>query len=295
MHQVKHAVHEAFKEALQDPTKLAALQDGTSTKDKSREETITEWLSKLKLLDGVPFYYLVAGEGMLPKESIRFFYVDPNWITAVVDGAFSLGTTTYSDVAHDTVHAPILHQKAHECAHQHRAQLLGQPLPSTEAAQGPITGFILRSMAVSAFPGLEVEGYQGTTKLDILRMEHLSKDILLCLFKGELGTLEIHNPPEGLHFGLDIEKQEKFTKSLKTMNSEKPEKNGCSIDDSAIEITKGFYRNEKNTLKIETLASAIKQKLTEVGYPPTQFTAAEFALQMIEGVDMAKLEPRSQK
>ncbi len=57
----------------------------------SYPEEITEWLSKLQLLRDVPLNYLVADENMLPPESIRFFYVDPNWIQALTDGALSIG------------------------------------------------------------------------------------------------------------------------------------------------------------------------------------------------------------
>ena len=52
---------------------------------------ITEWLSRLRLLDGVPFPYIVPSEGMLPSESIRFFHLDRNWLDALVDGALSTG------------------------------------------------------------------------------------------------------------------------------------------------------------------------------------------------------------
>lgn len=34
------------------------------------------WLARLRLLQGVPFSYLVADAQLLPRESIRFFYLD---------------------------------------------------------------------------------------------------------------------------------------------------------------------------------------------------------------------------
>src|SRR5262249_28487489 len=35
---------------------------------------IRQWLARLRLLEGVPFAYLVADSELLPLESIRFFY-----------------------------------------------------------------------------------------------------------------------------------------------------------------------------------------------------------------------------
>src|SRR5262245_19805440 len=54
-------------------------------------ELLSRWLGRLRLLKGVPFNYLIPDEGMLPPESIRFFYLDMNWVDALLDGAFSIG------------------------------------------------------------------------------------------------------------------------------------------------------------------------------------------------------------
>src|SRR5258708_35921884 len=54
------------------------------------EDTKT-WLGRLTLLYGVPFQYLVPDERMRAAESLRFFYVDPLWMEALLDGALSIG------------------------------------------------------------------------------------------------------------------------------------------------------------------------------------------------------------
>ena len=46
---------------------------------------------RLRMLIGVPFEYLVADDGLLRPETIRFFYVDRNWTDAAVDGAIAAG------------------------------------------------------------------------------------------------------------------------------------------------------------------------------------------------------------
>jgi hypothetical protein len=55
------------------------------------------WLARLRLLEGVPFGYLVADASLLPPESIRFFHVDRGWTDALVEGALSVGTVTTAD------------------------------------------------------------------------------------------------------------------------------------------------------------------------------------------------------
>lgn len=37
---------------------------------------VLQWLTRLRLLEGVPFSYIVPSNEMLPNESIRFFHVD---------------------------------------------------------------------------------------------------------------------------------------------------------------------------------------------------------------------------
>src|SRR3984885_3921005 len=52
---------------------------------------LVDWLTKLKLLYGIPFNYLVPDEQFLPMETLRFFQVDPDWINSLTDGALSVG------------------------------------------------------------------------------------------------------------------------------------------------------------------------------------------------------------
>ena len=60
---------------------------------------LRRFLARLRLLNGVPFSYLVPDADLLPIESIRFFYVDRAWTDALVQGALSVGTITTADRA----------------------------------------------------------------------------------------------------------------------------------------------------------------------------------------------------
>src|SRR5512147_2237184 len=83
------------------PLRMAAMApDAVVVEDDADGNVPAElrtWLTRLRLLDGVPFAYLVADTQLLPPESIRFFYVDRRWTDALVQGALSVGTVNSDD------------------------------------------------------------------------------------------------------------------------------------------------------------------------------------------------------
>jgi hypothetical protein len=144
------------------------------------------WFEQLATLRGVPFNYLVPDERMLPHETIRFFCVDRSWITWLISGALSVGSTSArecSDVAAEAVR-----------------ELSGLPRV--------LSGFLLRSDGVSGWPALEVDGYRKAHDPDthtdpiapLQPIARPSKDVMMCLFEGVIEAVDIHLPPAGLHF-----------------------------------------------------------------------------------------------
>ena len=115
-----HGVHNRLQLQL-------SIQSQASTPPQPEEEKkIISWLSKLKLLYGIPFEYLVIDEGMLPVESIKFFYLDRNWVTALVDGAYSIGRATEGDEAHDTIFSSKVDLHSHISSHRLRGNAFGK-------------------------------------------------------------------------------------------------------------------------------------------------------------------------
>ena len=57
------------------------------------------------MLEGIPFHYLVPDERLLPPESLKFFVVDPAWLAALRDGAFSIGRVLPGDRVADKARA----------------------------------------------------------------------------------------------------------------------------------------------------------------------------------------------
>lgn len=149
----------------------------------------------LRNLTGVPFAHLVPDTRMLPTESLRFFYVDADWTATLLDGALSVGLAhTFDLTSDDLVFGPS-----------------GvAPLPPLSA---PVTGLLLRSELVSGWPALEVRPYanpqvtEGETALPVLRREALADDVLLVLVEGVPGRVELAEPQQGVHFGIDEPKE----------------------------------------------------------------------------------------
>ena len=156
--------------------------------------SVVSWLSRLRLLEGVPFPYIVPSEGMLPNDSIRFFHVDRNWLDALVDGALSVGIIDSRGAlaATKTEKREELYQKLMNQLNEreitanpyrrsiaayskveglHFEQIRGLNLDAKFTALGQlfsgikyemggsITGFLLRSSIVRDYPGIEISAY----------------------------------------------------------------------------------------------------------------------------------------
>lgn len=175
-------------------------------------ETVRLWLADKYKMCGIPFRYLVPDEKLLPPESIRFFYVDRDWVDAMAAGAFSIGRQTGPDAAVNEAAYPFLVSQAVSCLPRHRLMLMhenhireelrqnGVVLSDSVGEDAVLSGFLLRSCLVRYWKGLEVNGYEGQEKRHILRMDALSTEILFCLFDGEIDRILIREPAEDLHF-----------------------------------------------------------------------------------------------
>ncbi len=183
-----------------------AVADSTASSDPPNAEEIRQrivsWLARLVLLYGLPFEYLVAHPAMLPNESMRFFLIDGNWLDRLVDGAASVGVGSSRDSVLALDRLRSLEQDARARAMTIRSELRGVSAP-TAAASSQWSGFLLRSTAVSGWPGMEVQGFDAQGNLlPLLRMERLSPGVLMCLFAGVAASVNLTEPPETLHFGI---------------------------------------------------------------------------------------------
>lgn len=231
--------------------------------------SVSGWLAETALLAGVPFDYLVPYDAMLPVESIRFFRLDPAWVNGLLDGALSLARLRPAG-----------------------SSLGGAQLPPTltswnMTATDVVTGFLLRSEAVSGWPDLQADAFGaytiqsgpggapeivGTAPLVSLRAERLAPGVLLCLFQGQVALVEIHQKPEMLHFGFDAGADGPF-KELRDPG------NGSTLPTRLSSIP---MRGTSRVVDVGALASKLASALE---LPAAGFTSAQLALQMIVGVE----------
>ncbi len=185
------------------------------------------FLSHLRLLVGVPFDYLVPDERLLPDESIRFFYIDRSWTDRLVDGAVAVGKIGTREQAHHHGHAPAVHQQLDLSERVVRTLQRGlKPFADAKIANDAkpvpadvITGFLLRSSAVSGWPHMDVRAYKTDIaepfdpadpkplgqQLTTLRLELLSPGLMIALFQGVPQLVILEEPHHGVQFGLHVD------------------------------------------------------------------------------------------
>lgn len=222
-------------------------------------QTVQRWFDDLRLLVGLPFSYLVPDECVLPVEGLRFFHVDPAWVDCLCDGALSVGRVTEADLQSD--HA------------LHATRAFGQSAPV-------VSGFVMRSSVVAGWPDLLVEAYRSPRGdlllpgpdevITPLRFDRLADDVLIGLFAGEVNTLDIFHAPEAMHFGLDepTDGVPRFTRSLR-------DPSGGSVEHPIDPVP----ISAAGAVDVVRLKEEMERILKD-----SNFTAAQVALQMIEGV-----------
>lgn len=250
-------------------------------------KAILEWLTRLSVFHGVPLQYLVADRRMLPENAIRFFRIDPNWVAALVDGAFSLGRVTTGDGAREGNALAAFAERARGHARKLRPRILarrfGTPPPPQELLDAPdaMSGFLLRSSAIAAWPGLEVRVYDAQgTKLDLLRFERLGRDVLFCIAAGVVHKLSLSEPAESLHFGISLETEEKRLKYVDASSGHEP---GQQMD---VSVPVSWRDGTRRVLEADGMQQVVYDALIANGGidPDGDWTPAQFALEMVQGV-----------
>jgi hypothetical protein len=180
---------------------------------------LRRFLARLRLLHAVPFSYLVPDADLLPIESIRFFYVDRAWTDALVQGVLSVGTITTADRAQLEAVYPRIRDEVDEAERTIRRPRGEERL---QGAGGTITGFLLRSRAVSGWPNLHVRAYSRDvieddaltteaeshpSRMKVLRIERLAPAVLLVLFDGVPAVVHVEEPRQGIQFGVRLDPQ----------------------------------------------------------------------------------------
>ena len=155
-----------------------------------------------------------------------------------------------------------------------------------------MSGFLLRSAVVAGWPGMEVHGFSdtaGNNALQIVRLETVAPSLLLCIFAGVVARVDFQEPGEAVHFGVDPNGHG-WQKKLRYANGNATSPVG-SPNGKSVPVTlrgPGTPRGP-DTPAIIPLATLAQSMTNEVWTSPppvdTDFTAAQFALEMVEGVE----------
>lgn len=263
---------------------------------------LADWLARLRLLYGVPFNYLVPDSRLLPQESVRFFYIDRNFTDRLVDGALSVGKTTTREYAQaQATHTPM-RAKVDDEERMLRPRLRKQGNGERKVAQQPadLTGLLLRSRAVSGWPGLEVKAYRDITtarpqgrQLPLLRMDRLAPDVLLCIFEGVPTRVDVEEPREGIQFGVDLldrngdgivepstETPSGFRLKLRKLRGANT---GQTVGNRTVAVP--VRKSNRRVLHVRALRDLLQQQLIASGDAdahPGTLSAGEMALQMFQ-------------
>lgn len=147
---------------------------------------LADLVDELQTLEGIAFGHLVPDARMLPDESVRFFNIDPCWINALLDGVLGTGVTTSLDGA-----------LAKAIAASVQARLDDGAIPPPPAA-----GMLLRSRLAADWPGLRIEGLDGSNRpVGLVRQEALAPGVMLCLFQTVPAKVVFSEPKQELAVG----------------------------------------------------------------------------------------------
>lgn len=248
-------------------------------------QPIAAWLARLRLLHGVPFDHLVSDPRMLPLETIRFFYVDQNWLDALLDGAISIGGQSGLDTIYlQTLYAAIRQATFAALTDYESSIAKGYDLhPGTVDAPETQSGLLIRSALISGWPGLIVQAKQSGTLLKTLRMTRLAPDVLLCVFQGVPDTVTLGLPQESLSFGVTDEGliDLRYVSDGSSHFTGQPQSPVVTLNVKANYLRAGGNR----VLNVQSLAAALQSAL----HLGTALTPSQFALQMIKSAEYLQM------
>ncbi|PNP40266.1 hypothetical protein TGAMA5MH_07795 [Trichoderma gamsii] len=174
---------------------------------------IYSWILDKVHLANVPAQYLIPDPSFLPQETLRFFFIDENWIDALIDGALSL--------ANHWGYAPDMDKSrtAIKSAINERLRTPDESLGGWHIPM-PRYGFLLRSQLLAQFPDVAVEVVFSETRSEpisstggnssvqasentppkqpILVQKRLAPDTMYCLFDAappDLRRIILRMPP----------------------------------------------------------------------------------------------------
>lgn len=234
------------------------------------QNAIALWLAKLTRLSSLPFSYLVPHPDCLPTSSIRFFYLDQSWIEALCAGALSISVRCAADRAIQTAFLPALMKNVQA----QQEALLHRVYPNSPQLSQNLTGVLIRSQLISAWPKMVIKATKAGTPLNIVRDDTLAPDVRLCIFADVPDSVSLAEPYQGILFG--IEDNGIVPRNVTGQNIGSPI-SGQNVSPSYRTVSQSELGG---VLEIDTIAQSL---IHATGITPsTAFGAGDFALQMVK-------------
>ena len=255
---------------------------------------IAEFLAALSMLTPLPFSSLVPDARMLPVESIRFFYVDPNWIDALLAGATSLAANTGLDIALAQALAPKLNSRVQDAARGRFRRTFANAPQASSANPITQTGLLIRSAVISGWPTMAISGSAGGTPLNIVRDDTLAPDVRLVIFSGVPDTVMLAEPYQGLQFGVeDNGIVPRYVTSAGPIGGQIPNippVPPAAPGDGYKQFLALYTQGTTGVVQVTSLAAALKTATTA----GSDFGAGDFALQIVRSPEMQNFKASSQ-
>lgn len=253
------------------------------------------FLAHLRLLVGVPFEYLVPDARLLPPESIRFFYLDRSWTDRLVDGANAVGQIGSREQAHYHGHAPVLAQRLDLSERIVRSLQRGTDFDAAKEAAPDrpaevVTGFLMRSSAVSGWPHMDVRAYSRriqepyetsdpasvALQLKPLRIERLAPAVLFALFEGEPQMVILEEPHHGVQFGIRLDGS-RISVPLRDGRG-----NQIRVNDDAVPVDVPVRANRGDVVRVAALRDRLQAARAAHPQAVNQTGAGAFAISVLD-------------
>ena len=140
----------------------------------------------------MPFPYLLPNPALLPPESIRFFYLDVDWLAEVAAGMLGVFGAGARAQAFASSQSPTLRALLYQALAQGEAG----PAP-TATTSTVVSGFLLRSIVVSNWPQAQFQAFATVPEavpVSPYRLEKLTSTLLMGLYPARWRRCGSKNP-----------------------------------------------------------------------------------------------------
>jgi len=286
---------EALRIRMNNPQQVA-----TDEPEAEMPPYMESFLSHVRLLVGVPSEFLIPDPRLLPDESIRFFYLDRSWSDRLVDGAVAVGKIGTREQAHHQAHSAPVNQQLDLSERIVRSLQMGRfgnfaELKSAndrnQASADVVTGFLLRSAAVSGWPHIDVRAYAddipeklnpsnpevAAKQLVTLRLELLSPSVLLALFQGIPKLVYLEEPHHNVQFGVDTNRNGAYQIDLRDKGGDQV-RTGVNPIPISVPVRSGHQR----VIHVSALRRALHTQQAAHPTMPDQNGSASFAIEVLQ-------------